>query len=44
MMPHNLLIVLPGAVEEVGRSAERMGIRGERLQFRPSSNKILQGD
>ena len=43
MMPHNLLIVLPGAVEEVGRAAERMGMRGERLQFRPASTKILQG-
>ena len=42
MMPHNLLIVLPGAVEEIGRAAESMGMRGERLQFRPSSNKILQ--
>ena len=33
---------LPGAVEEIGRAAESMGMRGERLQFRPSSNKILQ--
>jgi azurin len=43
MMPHNLLIVEPGSIEEVGRAAERMGLRGESRSYRPGSRKILFG-
>lgn len=42
IMPHNLLITVPGAREEVGILAERLGARGGfSQQFIPDSPKVL---
>jgi azurin/lysophospholipase L1-like esterase len=42
-MPHNILIVKPGATEEVGLAAQAMGADGFKAGFRPESDKILAG-
>ena len=42
-MPHNLLVVKPGATEEVGLAAQAMGADGFKVGFRPQSDKILAG-
>jgi azurin len=44
--PHNLLIVQPGAVDEIGLAAIEMAKQPEALvslDFTPKSDKILQG-
>jgi len=40
-MQHNLLIVQPGAVEEVGRMGDAMGAAGVDREYIPESDKIL---
>ncbi len=40
-MQHNLLIVQPGAVEEVGRLGDAMGAEGIAKDYIPDSDKIL---
>ncbi|MHC5066521.1 MAG: hypothetical protein ACYTG5_21405, partial [Planctomycetota bacterium] len=40
-MQHNLLIVQPGAVEEVGRLGDAMGAEGIAKDYIPESDKIL---
>jgi azurin len=42
-MPHNLLVVMPGAANEIGKAAMAMGAEGFEKDFRPDSNKILAG-
>jgi azurin len=40
-MQHNLLIVKPKAVDEVGQMAARLGISGNKVQYVPNSDKVL---
>lgn len=40
-MPHNLVIVQPGAADEVGIAAMQLGARGFELQWVPESDKII---
>ncbi len=41
IMPHNLVVTLPGAMAEVGQLAEAMGPQGQDRDFLPESKKIL---
>lgn len=41
VMPHNLVITLPGEMAAVGEAAERMGIAGEGRDFVPDHPSIL---
>src|SRR3546814_8009136 len=41
-MPHNLVIVSPGAADEVAQLAVDMGGKGFEEQFVPESEKVLQ--
>lgn len=40
-MPHNVVITAPGAADEIGAAALNMGLSGERLNYVPSSDKVL---
>ncbi|CAN5362328.1 hypothetical protein BH23VER1_BH23VER1_07160 [soil metagenome] len=40
-LPHNLVIVTPGASDEVGMAAMQLGAEGFKLDWRPESDKIL---
>jgi azurin len=42
-MPHNLLIVENGSVQEIAMQAMALGEKGFDLGFRPENNKILAG-
>ncbi len=44
IMPHNFVIVLPGALEEVGRQADQMQLTPDpsALQFVPPGGKVLR--
>jgi len=42
-MPHNLLVVEPGATEEIGTAAMAMGAEGFAKGFRPDNPKIIAG-
>lgn len=43
-MQHNMLLVAPGALSEIGVAAEKMGegLQGKRRQFVPDNLKVLQ--
>jgi len=41
LMPHNLLIVTPGAADEVAQQAMEMGENGEKQNYTPKNKKIL---
>ncbi|MBX2923474.1 MAG: hypothetical protein KF746_14830 [Chitinophagaceae bacterium] len=40
-MLHNVVITAPGAADEVGSAALKMGLSGERMNYVPSSPKVL---
>jgi azurin/glucose/arabinose dehydrogenase/lysophospholipase L1-like esterase len=40
-MPHNLVIGLPGSIEEIGLAAEALGAQGFALGFIPDSESII---
>jgi len=40
-MLHNVVITTPNAADEVGSSALKMGLKGERMSYVPSSQKVL---
>ncbi|MCB1096361.1 MAG: hypothetical protein KDN22_12365 [Verrucomicrobiae bacterium] len=40
-MPHNFVIVQPGAADEVGLAAMQLGAKGFELQWVPQSDKII---
>ncbi|MGV8879615.1 MAG: plastocyanin/azurin family copper-binding protein [Sphingobacteriaceae bacterium] len=40
-MLHNVVITIPGAIDEIGVMALNMGLNGEMLSFIPKSEKIL---
>ena len=40
-MPHNLVIVQPGAADEVGLAAMQLGAKGFELQWVPESDKVI---
>ncbi len=40
-MPHNLVIVAPGSVNEVGNMAMNMGLEGSKVNYIPNTNKVL---
>ncbi|MAE63061.1 MAG: hypothetical protein CMJ18_02210, partial [Phycisphaeraceae bacterium] len=41
IMPHNLLLVAPGALKTVGTAAQAMGADGFEAHFRPASDQVL---
>ena len=40
-MTHNVVITAPGAADEVGSLALKMGLKGSEMNYVPSSNKVL---
>src|SRR5690606_29126325 len=40
-MLHNLVLVQPGAADEIGAMALKLGVQGESLHFVPNSAKVL---
>jgi azurin/glucose/arabinose dehydrogenase len=40
-MLHNVVITMPNAADEVGSSALKMGLKGERMSYVPASPKVL---
>jgi len=40
-MPHNLVIVAPGSVNEIGTMALNMGLEGSKRNYIPNTNKVL---
>ncbi|MBX3253750.1 MAG: hypothetical protein KF862_06375 [Chitinophagaceae bacterium] len=40
-MLHNVVITAPGAVDEIGSAALKMGLSGERMNYVPPSPKVL---
>jgi azurin len=40
-MTHNLVIVEPGAADEIGLSAFSLGVKGSQMSYVPNSNKVL---
>jgi len=40
-MQHNLVIVSPGAVNQIGEAAIKLGLKGMEMNYVPSSAKVL---
>jgi uncharacterized cupredoxin-like copper-binding protein len=40
-MQHNIVITLPGAANETGEKAMKLGLKGPDMQYVPNSNKVL---
>lgn len=40
-MPHNLVIVKPGTVDEVGNAAMNLGLKGQAMDYIPRSGNVL---
>lgn len=40
-MPHNVVITLPGAADQIGAMALQMGLDGEKLSYVPESSSVL---
>jgi azurin len=40
-MQHNIVITAPGAANETGEKAMKLGLKGPDMQYVPNSNKVL---